>query len=218
MKRIMRKIAEDCGRVLRVLPVLLVVVLCAIPAAAKLATDFNPNFDFSKYKTFAFIGGVEGNLHKQLNPDLLNNRFHRSITRELTAKGLREVSEEDNPDLVARYTVEASTDARITGSVYWGTYGYYYGYHWTYVYSTVEALSERHGTIGVELIDVKAKDLAWRLFASSKAYSQDTNKIWNQIDGNIKKAFKQYPPSAKDIEEKKKQWAKEDAEQKAKQQ
>ena len=32
-------------------------LLMAFPASAKLATDFNPNFDFSKYKTFAYIGG-----------------------------------------------------------------------------------------------------------------------------------------------------------------
>lgn len=217
MKRILQKFADHCGGAFRVLPVLLVLALCALPAAAKLATDFNPNFDFSKYKTFAFIGGVEDNLHKQLNPDLINNRFHRAITRELTAKGLREVSEEKHPDLVARYVVDASTDARMTGSIYWGTYGYYYGYHWTYVYSTVEGWANRHGTIGIELIDAKANDLAWRMFASSKAYSQDTDKIWNQIDGNIKKGFKDYPPSPKDMEEKKKKWAKEDAEQKAKQ-
>ncbi len=217
MKRIMQKFAEDCGRVLRVLPVLLVFILCALPAAAKLATDFNPNMDFSKYKTFAFIGGIEDNLHKQLNPDLLNNRFHRAITRELTAKGLREVSPEEHPDLVVRYVVEASTDARMTGSINWGTYGYYYGYHWTYVYSTVETWANRMGTIGIELIDEKARDLAWRMFADGKAHSQDTDKIWNQIDGNIKKGFKQYPPSPKDIEEKKKQWEKEEAEQKAKQ-
>lgn len=217
MKRIMQKFAEDCGRALHVFPVLLVFVLCTLPAGAKLATDFNPNFDFSKYKTFAFIGGVEDNLHKQLNPDLINNRFHRSITRELTAKGLREVSPAEHPDLVVRYVVDASTDARMAGSIYWGTYGYYYGYHWTYVYSTVEGWANRMGTIGIELIDEKARDLAWRMFASGKAYSQDTDKIWNQIDGNIKKGFKQYPPSPKDIEEKKKQWEKEDAEQKAKQ-
>ena len=217
MKRTLQEFADDCGRTLRVVPVLLVMMLFGLPAAAKLATDFNPNFDFSKYKTFAFIGGVEDNLHKQLNPDLINNRFHRSITRELTAKGLREVSPEEHPDLVVRYVADASTDARMTGSIYWGTYGYYYGYHWTYVYSTVEGWANRQGTIGIELIDVKAKDLAWRMFASSKAYSQDTDKIWNQIDGYIKKGFKGYPPSPKDIEEKKKRWEKEDAEQKAKQ-
>jgi hypothetical protein len=38
-----------------------------------------------------------------LNPNQLNNQIHRAVTRELTAKGLREVKPEENPDLVVRY-------------------------------------------------------------------------------------------------------------------
>ncbi len=33
------------------------VLLFAHPAVAKIAIDFDPNLDFSKFKTFAFIGG-----------------------------------------------------------------------------------------------------------------------------------------------------------------
>jgi hypothetical protein len=82
----------------------LVLLLSALPAAAKLAVDFNPNLDFSKFKTFAFIGGVEQLVRMQVNPDQLNNRIHRAVTRELTAKGLREVKPEENPDLVVRWS------------------------------------------------------------------------------------------------------------------
>jgi len=42
---------------------------------AKMATDFNPNLDFSQYKTFAYIGGVESLVRMQLNPELLNTRI-----------------------------------------------------------------------------------------------------------------------------------------------
>ena len=37
---------------------LLFVLLCATAANAKMAIDFNPNLNFCKYKTFAYIGGV----------------------------------------------------------------------------------------------------------------------------------------------------------------
>jgi len=40
------------------------------------AVDFNPNLDFSKFKLFAFIGGVEQLVECKLNPDT-NNRIHR---------------------------------------------------------------------------------------------------------------------------------------------
>ena len=189
---------------------LLLVVLCAT-ANAKMAIDFNPNLDFSKYKTFAYIGGVESLVRMQLNPELLNNRMHRAVVRELTAKGLREVQPEEDPDLVVRYWVEAESNAQVTGTAHWGVWGsYYYGY-WTVMYTTMSTPVTHKGLLGIELIDARTRDLAWRLFVSEKIIHNDPDKIWKTADSNIKRAFKSYPPAAKAIEEKKAEWAKMDA-------
>ena len=191
--------------------VLLFVLLCTTAANAKMAIDFNPNLDFSKYKTFAYLGGVESLVRLQLNPELLNNRMHRAVVRELTAKGLREVLPEENPDLVVRYWVEAESNAQVTGTAHWGVWGsYYYGY-WTVMYTTMSTPVTHQGLLGIELIDTKARDLAWRLFVSEKIIHNDPDKIWKTADKNIIKAFKSYPPTAKAIEEKKTEWAKTDA-------
>ena len=193
---------------------LLFLLLCATAANAKMAIDFNPNLDFSKYKTFAYIGGVESLVRLQLNPELLNNRVHRAVVRELTAKGLREVQPEENPDLVVRYWVEAESNAQVTGTAHWGVWGsYYYGY-WSVMYTTMSTPVTHKGLLGIELIDPKARDLAWRLFVSEKIIHNDPDKIWKTADNNIKKAFKSFPPSAKDIEEKKTERAKIDSEKK----
>jgi len=192
-------------------------LVSAFPAAAKMAIDFNPNLDFSKFKTFAFIGGVEQLVRMQLNPDQLNNQIHRAVTRELTTKGLREVQPEENPDLVVRYWVNSQKDVNVAGSTNWGVYGPYYGYHWGFVYYSMDASTTHQGTLGIELIDDKARDLAWRMFASVKIIHTDPDKIWKTADSNIKSAFKRYPPSPKDIEAKKQQWAKEDAAKKSSQ-
>lgn len=190
---------------------LLLVLLWAMAASAKMATDFNPNIDFSNYKTFAYIGGVESLVRLQLNPDLLNDRIHRAITRELTAKGLREVQPGENPDLVVRYWVEAESNAQATGTAHWGMYGsYYYGY-WTVMYTTMSTPVTHEGLLGVEMIDAKSRDLAWRLFVSEKIIHNDPDKIWKTADKNIVKAYKNYPPSAQAIKEKKAEWAKLDA-------
>jgi hypothetical protein len=191
--------------------------LSALPADAKLAVDFNPNLDFSKFKTFAYIGGVEKLVRMQLNPDQLNNRIHRAVTRELTAKGLREVKPEENPDLVVRYWVQSEKDVDVATNTNWGVYGPYYGYHWGFIYYSMETYTTHQGTIGIELIDEKARDLTWRMFASVKILHTDPDKIWKVADSNIKNGFKRYPPSPKDIEEKKQQWAKEDSAKKSSQ-
>ena len=190
---------------------LLFVLLWATTTNAKVATDFNPNLDFSKYKTFAYIGGVESLVRMQLNPELLNNRIHRAVVRELTGKGLREVQPEENPDLAVRYWVEAELNAQVTGTADWGIYGSYYGGYWTVMYTTMSTPVTHKGALGIELIDAKARDLAWRLFVSEKIIHNDPDKIWKTADSNIIKAFKSYPPTAKAIEEKKAEWAKLDA-------
>jgi hypothetical protein len=190
---------------------LLFVLLWALTANAKMATDFNPNLDFSQYKTFAYIGGVESLVRMQLNPEMLNNRIHRAVVRELTAKGLREVQPEENPDLVVRYWVEAESNAQLTGTAHWGMYGsYYYGF-WTVMYTTMSTPVTHKGLLGIELIDAKARDLAWRLFVSEKIIHSDPDKIWKTADKNIINAFKSYPPTAQAIEAKKAEWAKENA-------
>jgi len=78
MKRTRFAIENDRWRLLPVFTGFFILLFCGLPATAKMATDFNPNLDFSKYKTFAYIGGVEQLMRLQLNPELLNNRIHRS--------------------------------------------------------------------------------------------------------------------------------------------
>jgi hypothetical protein len=60
---------------LRFLLLALLSLLSALPGTAKIAADLDPNLDFSQFKSFAFIGGVEQLVRMQLNPDLLNNRM-----------------------------------------------------------------------------------------------------------------------------------------------
>jgi Domain of unknown function (DUF4136) len=211
MNRVRVESGKDHLRLFLHLTGLLFVLLWAMATNAKMATDFNPHLDFSKYKTFAYVGGVESLVMMQLNPDLLNNRIHRAVVRELTSKGLREVQPEENPDLVVRYWVEAESNAQVTGTAHWGTYGsYYYGY-WTVMYTTMSTPVTHKGLLGIELIDAKARDLAWRLFVSEKIIHNDPDKIWKTAERNIIKAFKSYPPTAEAIEEKKAAWAKMEA-------
>ncbi|HUL17552.1 MAG TPA: DUF4136 domain-containing protein [Terriglobales bacterium] len=202
---------KHCLRLFLPLAAFLFVLLWAVATHAKMATDFNPNLDFSKYKTFAYLGGVESLVRMQLNPELLNNRIHRAVVRELSGKGLREVRPEENPDLVVRYWVEAESNAQVTGTAHWGTYGSYYGGYWTVMYTTMSTPVTHKGTLGIELIDANSRDLAWRLFVSEKIIHNDPDKIWKTADSNIMKAFKNYPPTAEAIEKKKAEWAKIDA-------
>lgn len=183
----------------------LAVLLAAVPLRAKTTVDFDPNIDFSKYKTFAFIGGVENLVMMQLNPDLIRIRIHHSATRELTKKGLREVLPNEDPDLVVRYWANSSQQVNVAVLGDWGPYGPYIGSYWSWVYDDVSASSTREGCLILDLINPKAKTLTWRLYLIRKITNLE--KDWNKADDEITKAFESYPPSAKEKEEKKKERA-----------
>jgi hypothetical protein len=192
-------------------PTFFLLLLGAFPVKAKIATDFDPTLDFSKFKTFAYIGGTEKLLRMQLNPDQLTNQIHRAVARELTSKGLREVQPEDHPDLVVRYWIETQSEAGVGYGASWGIYGTYWTGHWSVQYVSMHTHTANEGTIGIEMIDAKTKGLAWRMYATEKIYHTDPDKIWKVVDKSIKKAYKDYQPSPDAIAAKKRQWAKEDA-------
>jgi Domain of unknown function (DUF4136) len=170
----------------------------AFPIAAKTTIDFDPNVDFSKLKTFAYIGGVENLVMIQMNPDLINIRFHHMVARELEKKGLHEVNLSQNPDLVVRYWANPETQVDVAVMGNWGAYGPFIGSDWNYLYSTVASTTGRQGTLILDLIDPKAKALVWRVYLVRKM--SDPDKDPKKAEDEFTDSFKSYPPTEKDKE------------------
>jgi Domain of unknown function (DUF4136) len=185
----------------------MVVTLLAPQARAKMNVDFNPDLDFSKYKTFAYIGGVEHLAMMQLNPAEIRNNVHDAVARELVKRGLKEVNRDSNPDLVVRYFANSQTDVNLaaTGDAGWGGFASYFGDDWAYNYDLWSASTSREGSLMIDLIDVKRKDLAWRLFLQQKITNVD--KVWQKVDQEIIKGFESFPPTEKEKQEKRKERA-----------
>ncbi len=179
----------------------------ALSVSAKTTIDFDPNVDFSKFKTFAYIGGVENLVAIQLNPDLINTRFHRMVVRELEKKGLREVSPGQNPDLIVRYWANPETQVNVTVMGNWGPYGPYISSDWAYAYNAVASASGHMGTLIIDMINPKAKALVWRVYLVRKM--GDPDKDPKKAEDEFTDSFKSFPPSDKDKEEKRKERAKE---------
>src|SRR5258708_17160890 len=99
--KLTRLISETIRRSpLLLFPGLLFLTLFAFPAAAKMATDFDPNRDFLNFRTFSFIRGVEQLVRLHLNPNELNKYIHRGVTLELTGRARAHVSRSDDTDPV----------------------------------------------------------------------------------------------------------------------
>jgi len=183
----------------------LMLLLAALPALAKIDVDFDPNVDTAKYKTFAFVGGVRNLVMLPVDPDVLDIQIHRLVTRELTKKGLREVPPGQNPDLVVRYWATASQQVNPANMGDWGPYNAYIGSYWAPLYDAVSASSGKENTLLIDLIDARSKSLAWRLYLTRKFSNAD--KDWKKADEEFAKAFEGYPPSEKEKEAKRKERA-----------
>jgi hypothetical protein len=182
-----------------------IAMLLAPQARAKMNVDFNPNLDFSKYKTFAYIGGVEHLVMLQLNPDEIRNNVHEAVARELTKRGLKEVKRNENPDLVVRYFANSESQVNFAATDDWGGFDPFIVDYWSYTYELWNATTTREGSLMIDLIDVKRKDLAWRLFLEQKILNVD--KVWEKVNKEIVKGFESYPPTEKEKEEKRKERA-----------
>jgi hypothetical protein len=174
-------------------------------ARAKMNIDFDPDLDFSKFKTFAYIGGVEHLVMLQLNPNEIRDRIHEAVARELTKRGLKEVKREENPDLAVRYFANSESQVNVAATGDWGGFDPFIVDNWAYTYELWSATTTREGALMIDLIDVKRKDLAWRLFLEQKIL--DIDKVWPKVNQEIAKGFENFPPTEKEREEKRKERA-----------
>jgi hypothetical protein len=189
-------------------PALFLFLLAAIlvpPALPKSNVDFDPNLDFSKFKTFAYVGGVNTLEFRQLNPDYITDRVKDGVSQALSARGLREVKPDQQPDLVVRYWANSQSQIVSPALGSWDQYGSFLVGDWAYTYDLMKAESSLDATLVIDLIDPKRKDLAWRLYLEQKIVDDDS--IWGRVLNEISKGFEKFPPSKKDIAEKRKERA-----------
>jgi len=177
--------------------------LTATPLAAKTVLDFDPAIDFSKYKTFAFAGGVENLVMLPVDREIIDNRVHRAVSRELAKKGLREVQLNQNPDLVVRYWVNTPQSVNVAAMGNWGAFPPHVGSQWAFTYDSVTAANAKENTLIVDLLDRQSRNLAWRVYVIRKLSNAD--KDWNKADDDFSKAFESFPPSEKEKDAKRKE-------------
>jgi len=183
----------------------LIGLLIAPQARAKMNVDFNPDLDFSKYKTFAYVGGVEHLVMLQVNPNEIRDNLHEEVARELIKRGLKEVKRDENPDLVVRYFANSQSQVNFAATGDWGGFDPFIVDYWAYTYDLWNASTTREGSLMIDLIDVRRKDLAWRLLLQQKILNVD--KVWEKVNQEIAKGFESYPPTEKEKEEKRKERA-----------
>jgi hypothetical protein len=181
---------------LRLIPVLLLVLLCSCSPTVKVTTDYDHAANFSEFKTFAVydLKAQEGQV-SQLNVD----RVTKAIRAEMIAKGFSETS--SNPDLkVNAVSILKNKQSVTADSNFYGYGGMYrpYGY-WgggammggaTTTFNTYDYVD---GSLVIDIVSTKTQKLVWQGIGNSQIDSRPDNPE-EFIAASIKKILEGFPP------------------------
>jgi hypothetical protein len=155
-------------------------------------TDHDPEYDFSKFKTYRWASAEE------INPDdelakypLVYKRVQASVDRELEARGFSRV-ESGEVDFVVLAHAGVKDKMQVHSTGYYG--GWYDPWWGPYGGSTSVSYYEE-GTLVVDVISRQNKELAWR-GVGTKALSDNPNaeKVQREVDLIVTKILKDFPP------------------------
>jgi hypothetical protein len=185
-------------------PVTALAALAVVGAAAlscvtapEVRTDADPTANFSKYRTFEFMGGKSVLRYGavQVTNPFVSDEVREAVSRQLQAKGLTPTT--TNPDLLVTFVSGArkKTEIEDTGPSFYGRYGWV-GYGpgwWGPGYDSWWTYSYNEGTLIVDLIDARTKRLVWRAYAKGEV--EDPTKAKPLVDNAIARAFQHFPPA-----------------------
>lgn len=160
------------------------VIVSACTPSIDVRSDFNPETDFSKLKTFAWLPLAKATGDPRADSPILAGRVRRAVVAELTAKGFREVLPDQSPDFYVTY--QAAVDQKVSvrssptymGGGYAG-YGYrgWRGRGWggPVGYAGTETTVKQYdqGTLILDIVDRERDDLIWRGSAQAKLKKSD---------------------------------------------
>ena len=162
-------------------------------ATTSVATDHDPNVDFTRFRTYAFLGGhIWVNGMADDNNTLVKDRIRNSVVATLTAKGMQQVT--SNPDIYVAYLAGARTRTEIESTApYTAGFGPYFGVGgwWGPMYTDWWARTYNEGTLVIDLVDAASKKLVWRAYAVTEVYKPVSDQKMQQV---VAKALKTFPP------------------------
>jgi len=175
-------------RLLRALAVLVVLALCGCASGPQIRVDMDTRVNLKAYKTFAFFESVstDGAGYSSL----LSTRLKAATRAQLEKQGYRYSTTE--PELLVNFFLKIvkRQEVRSTG----GYYGYRQGYYGTWTgYPYVETVDYKEGTLSIDLVDAKQKQLIWQGVAEGEVSDEAQQNPGPAIDRVVTQIFSNFP-------------------------
>ena len=94
----------------------LVLLACYLTNAQDVRTNYMPETDWSKYRTYAWVDEVQGLPNVGGHPDqILDTQVKQAIDSQMTAKGFMKLVDAGKPDLLVGYQLMIDREKQING-------------------------------------------------------------------------------------------------------
>ena len=196
MKRSTRFFARPAAFAAVALSLLLGVTSCATTSHVGVTSDFDHSVNFRNYKTWAWYpqqqADVEGGPAKGYE-SFLDKRMRTAVEAEMTRKGLTQVDQ--NPDVFVAYSAKVEDKQRVNNNGY-SPFGYpYYGYGYGYGRGLNPISEYKEGTVIIDFVDAKRKELAWRGMGEAQVENQSISE--QEVYRIVGSVLGNYPPMDK---------------------
>jgi Domain of unknown function (DUF4136) len=180
-KSVKRRIEMNFRKML-VVPLFLIALTAAV-FADNVKTDYDHSAKFNQVKTYSWAKIKTAN-------SIWDDRVKGAIDKELAAKGWTQVPSGGDVSLVA---IEKTSIQQQYDTFYddFGGFRRFGGFG----ESTTSVDNYKVGTLMVSMFDGNSKQLIWR-GTSSGALSGNPEKNTKQLDKDVAKMFKNFPPKA----------------------
>lgn len=165
------------------LPIAVVLFLSSC-VSVRVASDYDREADFNTYRTYAFY---KTGIDKAQISDLDKKRILRAIDTEMASRGF---VKSNNPDLL----VSIFTKEREKVDIYNNNWRFGYAY-WNPWYYGNSVTSRTEGSLYIDLIDAKNKQLVWQgKGVGTLSNTQNIEKKEQRIKEFVSQILQKYPP------------------------
>jgi len=171
---------------------------CATSANVGVSSDFDHAVNFRAYKTWAWYpkqtNDTEGGPARGYE-SFTDQRIRDAVSKDLATKGLMPATGE--PDVYVAYSVRVENKQQVAGGYPYSPFGYGYGGYGYgyggYPYGGGRAYNYKAGTVIIDIVDARRKELAWRgtgqaQLDQNSISETETYRIVNSVLSN-------YPPT-----------------------
>jgi hypothetical protein len=172
--------------------------VCVACSTLSVNTDFNPAYDFSKMKTYAWLQNDSvPSTDARINNDLVIDRVRAAVDKNLTDKGYVK-TEAVSADFMVSWLGAIDKKLQMeTIEHFYSPYGYgalYRDSYWNDGMRTSTTREYEVGTLVVDILDPKEYKLVWRGTGKDRLKSKkDPEAVTRGINEAISAIMKDFP-------------------------